>query len=64
MTAPRPCDVCPDIPCATGEKCHGVAYWTGKPGTAKGLGKVEDCKWRKECRNWYLKRGKNGRESQ
>ena len=60
MTDRRPCDVCPSIPCATGGKCHGVTYWTGKPAQAKELAQVSECKHTDRCRRWYREMMRNG----
>jgi len=48
-----PCSTCPEIPCGHAGLCFGVTYWDGKPGKAKPLEQVEECKWIEKCREWY-----------
>jgi len=48
-----PCSTCPEIPCDHAGLCFGVTYWDGKPGKAKPLEQVEECKWIEKCREWY-----------
>lgn len=52
----KPCDHCPEIPCAHAGMCWGKIYWEGKPlkqGDRKTVAEVEECGHVERCRRWY-----------
>lgn len=56
----RPCDRHPTIPCATGGRCFGVTYWSGKPARAKPLSQTAGCLWEAQCAEWLKRQQKEG----
>jgi hypothetical protein len=55
----KPCDRCPEIPCAHAGFCWGKIYWEGKTEKAKPLAQVQECKWVDRCRKWWLDERRN-----